>query len=39
MDVKLENGKWYVNGKTFSEMEYYETIILDIFIKKRWVWN
>lgn len=39
MDVKLINGKWCVNGKSFSEMLEYEKIILDIFIKKRWLWN
>ena len=39
IDVKLVNGKWHVNDKTFSDMEQYEIMILDIFIKRRWVWN
>jgi len=33
MDIKLENGKWLVNGKQFKDLTQDEIKILGIFIE------
>jgi len=33
MEIRLINGKWCVNGKSFNELTPNEIIILDKFIK------
>ena len=39
MEIKLYNGKWLVNGKEFKDMDFYDRIILDLYIKKTFIWN
>lgn len=33
MEIKLINGKWTINGKSFAQLTPNEKIILDKFIK------